>query len=216
MPPIITLPDAAADRLLTYIRHQPATPRNSAAKHRDLLLVLLMLDAGLRVGELVQLTPGHLLEPSAPGSIYPYAANKTLVALNLNAEITKTHDPRYIPLTNRTQFAISAHFQCSPWPLRTSWPRYAFPNATTDYHITTRQVERIVANYGFKALAIALWPHILRHTFATRILRTSNTRIVQQLLGHKQLSSTQIYTHPNSTDLRDAIDRMSQPQEPTQ
>jgi integrase/recombinase XerC len=49
---------------------------------------------------------------------------------------------------------------------------------------------------------------MLRHTFATNLMRTTNARVVQQLLGHKNLSSTQIYTHPNQQDLKKAIDSL--------
>ncbi|GAH73030.1 unnamed protein product [marine sediment metagenome] len=53
-------------------------------------------------------------------------------------------------------------------------------------------------------------PHILRHTFASRLMRTTNARIVQELLGHQHLSTTQIYTHPNQDDLKKAIEQLGQ------
>ncbi|GAH96402.1 unnamed protein product, partial [marine sediment metagenome] len=53
-------------------------------------------------------------------------------------------------------------------------------------------------------------PHILRHTFATRLMSKTSMRVVQELLGHKNLSSTQIYTHPNNADLQEAIDSLNE------
>ena len=55
---------------------------------------------------------------------------------------------------------------------------------------------------------IALNPHIMRHSFATHILESSgNLRAVQELLGHSNLATTQIYTHLNFQHLADAYDQ---------
>ncbi|GAJ07905.1 unnamed protein product, partial [marine sediment metagenome] len=51
-------------------------------------------------------------------------------------------------------------------------------------------------------------PHMLRHTFATRIVRKSSTAIAQQLLGHRYLSSTQVYVNPSQDDLAEAIEQL--------
>ena len=50
----------------------------------------------------------------------------------------------------------------------------------------------------------------LRHTYATRLMRVTNIRTVQVLLGHRRLSSTQIYTHPDQEDKDKAIDKMQE------
>lgn len=213
MASVSTISDAEADHLLAKIADQPPTTKSAPATHRDYLLVALLLDTGLRVGELVQLRPHHLLEPAPPGGLYPLRPDRPLGGLTVEAAISKTRQSRYIPLTTRAQLAITAYFGSYPFLNPAAWPLYAFPARRPDTHITTRQVQRIVHDYGLSVLNLPLWPHMLRHTFATRLLRTSNTRIVQQLLGHRKLTSTQIYTHPNNTDLRHAIDRMANPPE---
>ncbi|GAH69734.1 unnamed protein product, partial [marine sediment metagenome] len=48
-------------------------------------------------------------------------------------------------------------------------------------------------------------PHMLRHTFASKLMRVTSMRTVQELLGHSSITSTQIYTHPNEDDKKKAI-----------
>lgn len=71
--------------------------------------------------------------------------------------------------------------------------------------LTPRSIQRLVKKYTTRAgIAIDATPHTLRHTFATGLLREgADLRSVQELLGHSNVSTTQIYTHVTNKQLKD-------------
>lgn len=164
--------------------------------HRD--IIILLADTGLRVAEIRLLKISDLWLCEAPVN-----------ALEVRAAIAKNNKSRTIPLTPRAVQAIN-HLAEYYWPLlpplKNSW---AFPGKKRGCPLTTKTFRRIVSHYGQTIIGVKMTPHTLRHTFATRLMRKCSIRVVQQLLGHSSLSSTQIYTHPNHLDLQAAIDALN-------
>jgi len=183
------------DRLMTALIREEPYPNRTQRGLRNYTMALLMLDAGLRVNEVSNLLVADLITD-----------RQSVTSLIVSKEIAKKHRERTIPVSARLQMAIN-HM----WKFHWSAPGdgtivFAFYNAATYKPLSPRQIQRIIKQAAIRSIGRPTHPHALRHTFATRLMRTSPTRIVQKLLGHASIQSTQIYTHPNDEDLKNAID----------
>lgn len=192
--PVQTLTTPELERFLLYIRDNHHSSMQKWSATRNHLIVLLLADAGLRVGELVQLEQWDL-----------WSNNMAVTTLVMRAAITKTKTERILPLSDRIRAAIGRVKEILWIEPGEFTVAYAFPGTGEDGHISERQVQRMCKSAGKFSINREVYPHLLRHTFASRTMRVANIRVVQQLLGHKSLNSTQIYTHPNGDDLSRAI-----------
>lgn len=189
-----TLTTAEQERLLGYLYSRNINNIGDAVPIRNYTMACFMLYAGLRVGELVQLRIDDVWYDTEP--------KKSLV---VRPEIAKNKTERTIPLCLKILNAV--HDLKSHWfaePLDNPGP-YIFRQGNSYAHITTRRVHQIISATSERSIGRKIHPHVLRHTFGTRLMRITNARVVQQLLGHSSLASTQIYTHPNQDDLTEAI-----------
>jgi len=192
-----TLTITESEALLEYVQNLYGTNSQRKRGYRNHAIALLMLDAGLRVGEVVNLALSDLYWNSEP-----------VKSIIIRAEIAKTKTERTIPVSERLSKALKS-YALSYRPLKTgSEAIMAFCHPCNFKPLTTRQVERIIGTAGIKAIGRSVHPHMLRHTFASKLMRITNIRVVQELLGHKSLTSTQVYTHPNGDDLKGAIDAL--------
>jgi len=194
---LMTLNPTECEQLLKWMNEGRAKYVSKKRIVRDYLITLLMLDAGLRVGEAVKLKVYDLFFGKSP-----------VLALIVRSEIAKRHVERSIPMSERLRSTIAAmyslnrswqHAQCTDW---------AFKMDGSERPLTTRTVQIIIKAASRRAIDRPIHPHVLRHTFATRLMQKTNIRVVQKLLGHASLVTTQIYTHPNSQDLSNAIKLM--------
>jgi len=194
-----TLTVTECHQLLDALIPKKATTKQHQKGIRNYTMALLMLDAGLRVGEVVKLQWQQL-----------WLFDRPVNAIALTENQTKTKKPRTIPLSSRAQNAV-VEMNKNWWGTYDCLtPVLAFYKTKSPQCLTTRQVERIIRKAAMDSIGRPVHPHVLRHTFATRLMRTTNARIVQELLGHKYISSTQIYTHPNQEDLKRAIERLNE------
>jgi len=191
-PHTLTRPEVQA--LLAWLEAHKPKYGGMRAKWRNHGLIVFMLETGLRVGELVQLRLSDV-----------WFCDQPVRTLIVREEVAKLHVARGIPVSGSLRREIILlTMEC--WgtilfdPAAPIWTR-----CRRAQPLTTRSVEAIVRRAGLAALGRPVNPHMLRHTFASEMMRVTNARIVQDLLGHADLRSTQIYTHPNGDDLADAI-----------
>lgn len=190
-----TLTTDETDKLLYELYWHPKVNKPPRKSIRNYTICLLMLDAGLRVGEVVYLHMSDLYFNSQP-----------VTSIIIRPEIAKNNAERIIPVSQRLSNALKTFLEYNT-PSGQNWTlAYAFRKSNDWNHLTTRQVERIIRSAAMKSLGRPVHPHVLRHTFATRMMRVTDMRTVQEALGHKNISSTQVYTHPNQEDLKKAID----------
>lgn len=165
---------------------------------RDVLAYLLMLDAGLRVGEVTKLRKEDC-----------YFNNEPKHILTVPARAAKGDRGREVPCTARLAAALR-HFIGSQFLLSELPPESPLITAKqAGTHLQVRSLQYALFEASIRTIQFGINPHLLRHTFATRLMRVTDMSTVQTLLGHVSLTSTQVYTHSNSDDQRKAIDGLS-------
>lgn len=195
---IESLTDEEQTKFLAHFYQENGTRITNELRVRDRLIVLLMLDAGLRVSEVVSLVISDLFTMNAPVNM-----------ITLRSTITKTKTERSIPVTLRLRDAITK-MNLNTWQRWTYQPTWrAFADPATIKPLSARRIQQVTKRAGRLTIGRPVHPHMLRHTFATRLMRKCPLSVVQQLLGHKSLTSTQVYLHPNSQDLQTAIEALN-------
>ncbi|MCX7619255.1 MAG: tyrosine recombinase [Acidimicrobiales bacterium] len=177
------------DELAALLDEPPARVADDlpAIRHRDDAVLELLYGSGLRVSELCSITFGDL-----------DLANRSLVVWG------KGGKQRRVPLSQPAVEALSRWLTSGREELVTSEspPDRVFLNRR-GRGLSPRDVRRIL-DHRAKA---PTYPHALRHTFATHLLDGgADLRVVQELLGHSDLSTTQLYTHVSRERLRTVLD----------
>jgi integrase/recombinase XerC len=169
-------------------------PSDDAKGIRDRAILELFYATGIRVSELV----GINLEDVGLG--------ERMVRVR-----GKGKKERLVPFGRKAAESMEAYLRVrSEFPLASD-EKALFLNYRGT-RITTRSVERLVAKYLQQAaLRKKISPHALRHSFASHLLsRGADLRVIQELLGHESLATTQKYTHMDVKQLLDVY-RKSHP-----
>ena len=167
------------------------------AEARDRAMVELMYSCGLRVGELVGLDAQA--GPQARGWIDLQAGEAHVLG--------KGSKRRTVPVGSKAVEALQVWMACreaAPVPLQDA---ALFPGAR-GRRITAQAVWKILRDRSVRAgLATPVHPHMLRHSFASHVLQSSgDLRAVQELLGHANIATTQVYTRLDFQHLAQAYD----------
>jgi integrase/recombinase XerD len=178
-----TLSLAEVDHLLrTAAVSDPASPLPARLRAARLAcLVELLYATGLRVSELVAL----------PASAARKDARVIIVRGKGNKE-------RMVPLNDAAKRAMTAYLALLKESGGEAQSKWLFPSFGDSGHLTrqhfARELKALAGMAGLRAAQVS--PHVLRHAFASHLLHNgADLRVVQTLLGHADISTTQIYTH---------------------
>lgn len=164
---------------------------------RLVALVELLYAAGLRVSELVSL----------PASIGDPARLRATGAMMVRGKGSKE---RLVPLHETAITAVAAYREIRSHFLPGKRPSpWLFPSRGASGHLTRRRVGQMLNDLAVTAGVdpARLSPHVMRHAFATHLLdHGADLRSVQQMLGHADIGTTQIYTHVQGERLRKAVE----------
>jgi integrase/recombinase XerD len=188
LPKVLSL--AEVDKLLATAEAEAskeASPQKQAAAQRLYVLLELLYATGLRVSELVSLRRSAVMRD---------ASFLTVVG--------KGSKERVVPLNDRARDAVTAYRDRLD-----KHEIFLFPADGAEGHLSRQVFAR-----DLKDLAIAagitpsrMSPHVLRHAFASHLLAGgADLRVVQMLLGHADISTTQIYTHVLDEKLRTLVE----------
>jgi integrase/recombinase XerD len=188
LPKVLTISDV--DRLLVHAKALTTAPENSAPQRLRALRLYCLLEVlyatGLRVSELVSL-PRTAARRDARMIVVRGKGNKErLVPLN---EPSRQAMADYLAAIEALKPEKKKNAANSKW---------LFPSSGESGHLTrqhfARDLKELAAAAGLAPRLIS--PHVLRHAFASHLLHNgADLRIVQTLLGHTDISTTQIYTH---------------------
>ena len=156
---------------------------------RDRAILELLYSCGLRVSELVGINLNNL----------------DLISMSVKV-LGKGNKERMVPLGSKACTAIKTYIS-QRLDLKPE-DDYLFVNSRGG-RLSTRSIDRIIKKYAaISGIPKNISPHVLRHTFATHLLGGgADLRAIQEMLGHKSLSTTQRYTHISIEKIMEIYDK---------
>lgn len=173
-----------------------AIPLDTEVGLRDRAIVELLFSSGLRVSELANLNRDHVNTRRREFMVRGKGQKDRPVFIG---EAT----------AQRVQDYLASRLDNLP-PLFLSYSRNNTASTSGDYRrLTTRSIQRIISRYARLAgITKHVSPHTMRHSFATDLLMNgADLRSVQSMLGHSNISTTQVYTHVTDEHLREVYEK---------
>lgn len=163
---------------------------------RDKAILEVLFSTGLRVAEIAKLTRDKIDFKTREFGIVGKGRRLRVVFLS----------PRSADWLSK--YLDAREDQWRPLWVRHSGKQIALDKAGEVKKLTVRSIQRIVEKYRKAAgLPFRVTPHVLRHSFATNLLLNgADLRSVQELLGHKNVATTQVYTHVTNSRLKQVHD----------
>jgi len=182
------LPSFLDEEQVARLMEQPGGDNTLAT--RDIAILELLYSTGIRASELVGLNVGD----------FDFHSDTIRV-------LGKGGKERLVPYGRPARGALIRYLHSRSEP--TPSENQAFFVNRFGSRLSSRSLRRIVRRYITKVASVKQKsPHTLRHTFATHLLeRGADLRAVQELLGHKSLATTQIYTHVTVKRLKEIYER---------
>jgi len=181
-----SLPNPISISQVRLLLEQPTKLSATEAK-RDRAMLELLYASGMRVSELMSLNLGDV--DTEGGYVRCFG---------------KGHKERLIPIYEQAASAVGEYIQeARPRLVHNEAERALFVNRRGD-RLTRQGFWQILKGYAKSAdLGVQITPHTLRHSFATHMLSGgADLRSVQELLGHANISTTQVYTHLTTEHVR--------------
>ena len=194
-----SIPKTLTFEIITQLIEAAAT-QNSPQGLRMAAMLELLYATGLRVSEMVGL-PMWVF----PACLRDLATRPYLIILG------KGKKERLVPLTARAIEAIEKYYnQRSRFlaSLSSSHEKFLFPSRSKEGHLTRHRffqlLKELAVKIGLDPSLVS--PHVIRHAFATHLLAGgADLLAIQKLLGHADISTTQLYTHLNQDSLRELV-----------
>ena len=164
---------------------------------RDRTILEVLFSTGLRVSELVGLNREHVNLDAGEFGVIGKGGKARVVFLSKNA---KDWLSKYIGKR-------SDSYRCLF--IRYSGPKSKTGLSDENMRLSARSIERMIDKYRKKAgILFRIGPHVLRHSYATDLLsHGADIRSVQEMLGHKNIATTQIYTHVTNPHLKEVHEK---------
>ena len=190
LPKFLTLEQSTT--LLDSVRNAPISGKQHDNRIRDYAIITLFLNCGMRLSELVGINISHIKFDEAMLTV-----------------IGKGNKERTIYLNKASMNAIKEYLSVRP-EQSVEEPKDPLFLSERKVRISKRTIQNLIKNYlkVYCGLTENYSTHKLRHTAATLMYQYGNVdiRALQEILGHESVATTEIYTHVDSSQIREAVE----------